>query len=73
MSVLRATFFAAGLALVALMQSEEVRSQGAAFRLEEATIADVHRAIQQGQLTCAGSCRPTSIGRGPITASAIAW
>ena len=27
-------------------------SQTASFRLEEATIADVHRALQQGELTC---------------------
>ncbi len=31
-----------------------VRTQGAPFRLEEATIADVHRAIRAGQITCRG-------------------
>jgi amidase len=30
------------------------QSQPAAFRLEEATIADIHRAIQQAQITCRG-------------------
>ncbi len=52
MPVVRAALFAAGLAAVALMHSEEVHTQQAPFRLEEATIADVHRAIQGGQLTC---------------------
>ncbi len=44
------------LALVGLPlgQSQDVRSQGSGFQLEEATIADVHRAIQQGQITCRG-------------------
>lgn len=32
----------------------DVRAQEPEFRLEEATIADVHRAIQGGQLTCVG-------------------
>jgi len=36
-----------------------VRSQGAdqTFRIEEATIADVHRAIQQARITCQGVVR----------------
>ena len=36
-----------------LLQSPEAQPLGS-FRLEEATIADVHRAIQQGQITCRG-------------------
>jgi Asp-tRNA(Asn)/Glu-tRNA(Gln) amidotransferase A subunit family amidase len=39
---------------VALVGAPPISSQGPAFRLEEATIADVHRAIRQGQLTCRG-------------------
>jgi len=35
-------------------QSPRVQAQGGRFQLEEATIADVHRAIQSGQLTCRG-------------------
>jgi Asp-tRNA(Asn)/Glu-tRNA(Gln) amidotransferase A subunit family amidase len=35
------------------LQSPEAQPLGS-FRLEEATIADVHRAIQQGQITCRG-------------------
>ncbi len=37
-----------------LLQSQNLRAPEAGFRLEEATIADVHRAIQEGQLTCRG-------------------
>ncbi len=36
-----------------LLQSSDAQQLGP-FRLEEATIADVHRAIQQGQITCRG-------------------
>ena len=36
-----------------LLQSRDAQPSGP-FRLEEATIADVHRAIQQGQITCRG-------------------
>jgi amidase len=43
-----ASLAAAGLPL----QSQAVKSEGDRFRLEEATIADVHRAIQSGQITC---------------------
>jgi len=43
------------LALVGFpLQSQGVQTQGDRFQLEEATIADVHRAIQTGQLTCRG-------------------
>ncbi len=35
-----------------LAQSQTVGTQGGRFQLEEATIADVHRAIQSGQITC---------------------
>ena len=34
--------------------SARVEGQGTGFRLEEATIADVHRAIRAGQITCQG-------------------
>ena len=34
------------------LESQSAAAQGGAFRLEEATIADVHRAIQQAQITC---------------------
>ena len=47
---------------------QRAAAQGSPFRLEEATIADVHRAIQQAQITAAASCRPTSIARAPTTA-----
>ena len=43
--------------LITLAISSTARSQGGdafQFRLEEATISDVHRAIQEGQLTCLG-------------------
>jgi amidase len=43
----------ASLAIAGLVQSSQVvETQGGRFQLEEATIADVHRAIQGGQLTC---------------------
>jgi amidase len=35
-----------------LLHSQGAPVQGSAFRLEEATIGDVHRAIQQTQITC---------------------
>jgi len=35
-----------------VLDSQSAAAQGGAFRLEEATIADVHRAIQQAQITC---------------------
>jgi len=38
----------------ALAPSPEIRAQEFRFQLEEATIADVHRAIQTGQITCQG-------------------
>ena len=43
--------------LITLAISSTARAQGGdafQFRLEEATISDVHRAIQEGQLTCLG-------------------
>ena len=43
------------------------------FRVEEATIADLHRAIQQGETTCQASSRPTSSAPGPTTAAARGW
>ncbi len=43
------------LALAGLpLQSPSAQTQRGRFQLEEATIADVHRAIQTGQLTCRG-------------------
>jgi len=42
------------LAGLPLFQSQSVQSQGNRFQLEEATIADVHRAIRDGQITCRG-------------------
>src|SRR6187200_3140389 len=35
-----------------LLQSRDAAAQGGPFLLEEATIADVHRAIQQAHITC---------------------
>ena len=35
-----------------LLEWQGAAAQGGAFRLEEATIADVHRAIHQAQITC---------------------
>jgi Asp-tRNA(Asn)/Glu-tRNA(Gln) amidotransferase A subunit family amidase len=35
-----------------LLKTQGAAAQGGPFRLEEATIADVHRAIQQAQITC---------------------
>jgi hypothetical protein len=41
------------VALIGLpLQSQGVQSQG--FRIEEATIAGIHQAIRQGQITCVG-------------------
>ena len=37
-----------------LLQSQGGGTAGGPFRVEEATIADVHRAIQQAQITCRG-------------------
>jgi Asp-tRNA(Asn)/Glu-tRNA(Gln) amidotransferase A subunit family amidase len=47
------------VALVGLprFQSQSTEAQGFRFQLEEATIADVHRAIQQGQTSCVGLVR----------------
>src|SRR5512134_1729336 len=45
----------AALVGVPLLRSQGVTSQPSSrFELVEATIADVHRAIQQGQITCRG-------------------
>ena len=40
--------------VVGLPMLREAQSQGAPFQIEEATIADLHRAIQAGQTTCRG-------------------
>ncbi len=40
--------------LLGVVAAGNCRAQDARFHLEEATIADVHRAIQQGQVTCQG-------------------
>lgn len=42
--------------------------QGGAFRIEEASISDMHRAIQSGQVTAPASCRRISIAPRPTTA-----
>ena len=47
------TLFVIALIGLALVRSQ-AQSQEARFELVEATIADVHRAIQQGQITCQG-------------------
>ncbi len=48
--------------VVGLPMLREAQSQGAPFQIEEATIADVHRAILAGRTTCRknGSSRSTS-------------
>jgi Asp-tRNA(Asn)/Glu-tRNA(Gln) amidotransferase A subunit family amidase len=43
-----------GLTGLPLLTSQGAQGPAAAFQLEEATIASVHRAIQQGQITCRG-------------------
>src|SRR5687768_9021603 len=45
--------FAALFVALPILRSQTVETQGR-FEIVEATIADVHRAIQQGQLTCRG-------------------
>ena len=42
------------LAVVGMPMLRQAESQGGPFHIEEATIADVHRAIQAGQVTCRG-------------------
>src|ERR671924_499180 len=42
------------LVLAGLPMLRGAQSQPVAFHLEEATIADIHRAIQQAQITCRG-------------------
>src|SRR5688572_25382854 len=44
--------FVVALVGLPLVRSQGIQSQPGRFELVEATIADVHRAIQQGQLTC---------------------
>ena len=48
------TLFVIALVGLPLVQSQGAQSQPGRFELVEATIADVHRAIQQGQITCRG-------------------
>ena len=48
------TLFAITLVGLPLVQSQGAQSQPGRFEVVEATIADVHRAIQQGQITCRG-------------------
>jgi Asp-tRNA(Asn)/Glu-tRNA(Gln) amidotransferase A subunit family amidase len=54
MSNYRATVVATALATVMVHVSPPLASQAPAFRVEEATIADVHQAIRQGAITCRG-------------------
>ncbi|MDH3508585.1 MAG: amidase family protein [Gammaproteobacteria bacterium] len=42
------------IAALSVLGSSGLQAQESEFRLEEATIADVHRAIQAGELTCLG-------------------
>ena len=42
------------LAVSSCVRSQDAPADDFQFHLEEATIADVHRAIQDGQLTCVG-------------------
>ncbi len=42
------------LAVSSCVRSQDTPADDFQFHLEEATIADVHRAIQEGQLTCVG-------------------
>jgi amidase len=51
MSKIRAAFF---VLAAMLATSQAAQSQQNRFHLEEATIDGVHRAIQQGQITCRG-------------------
>jgi amidase len=53
-AVLAAIAILAAIGVPVLMQSQNAEPAGGAFQLEEATIADVHAAIQSGQLTCVG-------------------
>ena len=55
MSVRHAAFFTLVLSML-VASSDRVRSQAPPFQfhLLEATIGDVHRAIQEGQITCQG-------------------
>src|SRR5690606_30935320 len=55
MSMRKAALFAVSLAVVAAALigiPRLLQSQGSGFQLVEATIEDVHRAIQDGSLTC---------------------
>jgi len=57
MRLAKFSFSIVGTAFGALAISSAARSQGtddSQFHLEEATISSVHRAIQEGQLTCLG-------------------
>jgi amidase len=46
------TLFVAALVGLPLVQSQGAQSQPDGFEIVEATISDVHRAIQQGQISC---------------------
>jgi amidase len=50
---LRSALLSATALLVALLPAG-AQAQSRVFQLEEATISDVHRAIQEGQITCEG-------------------
>lgn len=54
MTIRQGIIFALGLGAMAAMPSRHIQAQKSSFQLEEATIADVHRAIQDGRITCQG-------------------
>ena len=41
-------------AATSIVRSQDAPAEAFQFHLEEATIANVHRAIREGQLTCVG-------------------
>ena len=51
---------------IAVAQLPETR-QPDVFHLEEATIEEIHHAIQDGQISSKGWCNPTSTGQEPTT------
>src|SRR5712691_11276377 len=51
MSFVKATFFALSISVLAV-SSDRAQPPPFRFHLPEATIADVHRAIQEGQISC---------------------
>src|ERR1700739_428483 len=54
MSFARRGFFIAATLSALGLGAQELRAQASLFHLMEATIPDVHRAIEEGQITCRG-------------------